>query len=212
MAQSMVRSIRNDGRMAEEFRKINIQQGVANNNGFVELQQGCTLVTCSILPSQEKSPLTIDIKFNEATRIKSVSERRIYELKNILADVFGQIFCSKNSLVIEIEVKQEDGGLLACLINCVSLCMVSYGIPIIDFCVSVAFNEKIDLNSAESSKEASMTIAYLPNLNKILYLKLEGGCQHGRFNSALGLGIVAAKNLHQYFVASLKSDEHGAVQ
>lgn len=199
--------LRIDGRFSHELRRIRIHHSASGNRGTVTLAHGNTQVAAFLAKprDKDKGQLCIDISFYDVARNDPVNERRLYELKTRLVDIFAQVICTENQVCIDAVVKQDDGCIMAVLINAITLCLCYNGVPLIDMCVAVCLNESLDLCGAEENKSYAVTLACLVNSEGIVFMESVGKCQKGMLMRALTDGVECCKAIASQFSGYLKN-------
>lgn len=197
--------IRSDGRLVNEMRRIEVNCEIIDNNGVIHLNHGETHVTGTLREPKDKSNLSFLINFYGGTRNEGFSDRRLYELRTSLYEVFKNVVLPGPSICLDLIVKQDNGGLLSALINTATLVMCYHGVAMIDMCVSITSGKVLDLSYTEQNREFAMTLAYLPKRNKISYLNSEGKAHKKLYNNALENGVKGCLFLCDYFENILRS-------
>ncbi len=197
--------IRSDGRLYNEIRKIELFHEIINNNGVISLKQGETHVSGTLGQPKDKCNINFDIQFYTSFRNEIMSDRKVYELRNRLVEVFKNVILSNQQINIELIVKYDDGSLLPALINITTLILSYHGIPIIDMCIGITTGMFLDLNSNEQNRDFYITLAYLPKEDNVIYLLSEGKAQKKMFIKALENGSVGCLTICKYFEGFLKT-------
>lgn len=199
------KTLRPDGRFPNELRKINISCGIIDNIGFICLEQGNTQVSASLSQSKDKNPFNINLSFSQNARTDPINERKLYEMKYRLTNIFAPIISADYQVDIDLVVKQDDGSLFSVLVNSITLCLCYSGIPLIDMCISISLNESFDLSDLETKKRYQMTVVYLVKSQQLAFLEVNGRCQKNMFETALQNGIDCCKTINLQFTEFLES-------
>ncbi|KAL6121937.1 component of the 3 5 exoribonuclease for 3 processing of 5.8S rRNA [Nucleospora cyclopteri] len=198
-----IATYRIDGRTNEEFRNISIETGRNNFDGFITLFQGETVVRATQKIPNDKTKFKVVINFLETACSAEMNERKQYDLKFGLEQVFNQIVTDKLPVYIEITVLQNNGSLFSSLINVCTLCMCYCGIEMSDFAVSLTFNEGIDLCLAEENKTYDFCIVYLFNQGTVIYQECVGQVQRKTLLESQQKAIYFCKKLALIFQKNL---------
>lgn len=197
--------IRSDGRFRHELRRIRMSHDVIGTHGTITFSQGETQVAGTVIQLKDKGEINFNIQFYGIARTDAIHERRLYDLRIKLVDIFKPVICTENQVNIDLTVKQDDGSLLAVLINTTTLVLCYNGIPMVDMCLSVCVGDGFDLCAIEQNKEYAMTLAYLIHLEKVVYVFLEGRCQKKMFADALSNAVDCCKIIEKHFSEYLKN-------
>ena len=166
--------LRIDGRKNHELRNFKAKIGFFDSDGSCQLQMGNTIVLCIINGPQQGQGINVVCK--EAFFGK------------LLQQVFQPLVFTNSLIEIHIQVLQNDGGLLCCMINSVTLALIDAGIPLRDYCCSCTGDSvKLDLNQYEEINNSFITMAVLKSSSKVVLLNLEPRMDISEFESGLKL-------------------------
>ncbi|KMV65446.1 ribonuclease [Encephalitozoon cuniculi EcunIII-L] len=201
---------REDGRRPNELRRIEATKRRIGEKGRVDMRQGNTQVSVICSGPREIGKLSVGVEFYAVSRQEPVSEKRASEYEGLLLDIFGDVLLPEASVDIQVIVREDGGSLLSTMINCTTLCLSYFGMPLVDMCYSSAVAEGcVDLASTEESQRVPVvTVAYLMNRKSILYLSLSGRVACSRLQAsvldAIGTCNAIGECLGNFFSPSLE--------
>jgi len=198
----MEQRLRPDGRFDKELRRIQIEHEAADSCGTIVLSQGFSKAQASLTKLGGRGQLNIALRFHDTSRCDQVTDRQLYVLQTKLVDIFSTVIACEHQ-VIDLAVLQDDGSMLAVLINTVTLCLCYHGVPTVGMCTSVCLNESYDLCTKEQGRGFVATVVYLVNTEQLVYFKSVGKCQRGPLKEALKNGIDCCKAIGRHFSAYL---------
>jgi exosome complex component RRP41 len=112
---------------------------------------------------------------------------------------------------VYIEVLQADGGTRCAGITAAALALADAGIPMRDLVVACAAGKAdgkmiVDLMDTEDKVgEADVPVAFMPNLNAITLLQMDGNLSVEEFENAVGMALDGCKQLYALQKEALKS-------
>lgn len=206
----LVEGKRQDGRTSDEIRNIFVRaNAVTQAKGSAYIEIGRTKIICSIYGPREslrrlefrmKGKLTCELKyapFSSQARRSPVIGSEEKDLSNIIIQALEPSVIMekfpKAQIDIYIMVLENDGNVLAAAINCASVALVDAGIEMYDVvtaCSLVQGNNDMlldPLSTEEHSQQASglVTVAFLPVLNQISVLNMDGELSLQQTNKAM---------------------------
>lgn len=220
--------IRSDGRKKEELRPIKITVGVLSNaNGSAYIEQGKNKILAAVYGPREAHPRHLALPDRALLRCRyhmapfSVQERkspaptrRELELSKVIREALEPtIFLEqypRTTIDLFIEVLQADGGTRCAGTTVASLALADAGVPMRDLVVACASGKidghiVLDLNDSEDKDgEADVPMAYMPNLNAITLLQMDGLLTTEEFEEALNLAIDGCKRIYVLQKEALK--------
>ena len=221
--------IRIDGRKFNELRTTKIEVGVLSNaDGSAYIEQGKNKILAAMYGPHEVHPkhLTLPDRcllrcryhmapFSVEERKSPAPSRRELELSKVIREclepaIFLEYY-PRTSVDLFIEVLQADGGTRCSGITAASLALADGGIPMRDLIVACAAGKVegqlvVDLSDQEDKKgEADVPVAYMPNLNAITLLQMDGQLTLEEFEKAVGLSIEGCKLLYTIQKEALKA-------
>lgn len=187
--------LRCDGRLPREMRRMIMSHGIVENRGFVVLRQGNTQVRVSTAPARDRSQLDVCISFSDVSRNEPMNERRVYEMRARILEIFGPLACPDTQVEVCVDVKQDDGSLFSVIVNSITLCFCYCGVSLKDMCLSVTLGDGVDLCS-EEEKGFQLCLVVSSSRQKILFLESSGKCQKKAMESAILRGVECCKSIH----------------
>ncbi|KAI5955094.1 GPI14 [Candida jiufengensis] len=212
--------LRVDGRRWNEIRRfecrINTHPNSSDGSSYIE--QGNTKVICTVQGPQEPTTrsqrnedrATIEVNLtiaNFATferKKRSKSERRLIELKTTLERTFEQSILlhlyPRTTIIINVQVLSQDGGMLAAITNSITLALVDAGISMYDYVSSIncgLYDQSpiLDLNNLEENDMSSLTIGVIGKSEKLALLLLEDKMPLDNLEKVLSIGIAGAHRI-----------------
>lgn len=221
--------LRLDKRKFDELRPLKFDVGVLGNaDGSAYIEQGKNKILAAVYGPREVHPKHLAMPDRSLLRCRyhmapfSVDERkspapsrRDIELSKVIGAalepaVFSEYYPA-TVIDIFIEVLQADGGTRCAGINVASLALADAGIPMRDLVVSCAAGKVdgklvLDLMDVEDKKgEADVPLAWMPNLNVITLLQMDGMLTLQEFEQALNLALEGCKKIHKVQKEVLKA-------
>lgn len=191
--------LRCDGRFPNEAREIDFGFKRIDNKGIFQWRQGNTVVNTTIAQSREKQQFSLELNFLEMSRNKSISERKIYGMRQKLLDIFSDLAGQDSQVEVVVDVVCDDGSVFSAIVNSISLACAHCGIPLSDICLSVTLGRNIDPCHHEEGKDFSICIVFLPSKEKIVYMETTGRLQLSESKEDICSAIEYCKILHSYF-------------
>jgi len=221
--------VRTDGRRLNDLRPTRIEVGILSNaDGSAYIEQGKNKILAAVYGPKEAHPKHLSLPDRSRLRCRyhmapfSVDERkspapsrREHELSKIIREalepaVFLEYY-PRTSIDLFIEVLQADGGTRCAGLTVASLSLADAGIPMRDLTVACAAGKVegqlvLDLNDIEDKKgEADVPLAYMPNLNAITLLQMDGQLTLEEFEKAINISLEGCKQLYQIQKEALKA-------
>jgi exosome complex component RRP41 len=221
--------LRVDGRKPNELRPIKIEVGVLSNaDGSAYIEQGKSKILAAVYGPREVHPRHLALPdrallrcryhmapFSVEERKSPAPSRREIELSKVIREALEPaIFLEKfprTSIDVFIEVLQADGGTRCAGTTVAALALADAGIPMRDLVVACAAGKVdgvlvLDLNDLEDKEgEADLPIAYMPNLDMISLLQMDGQLTIEEFEQALNLAIEGCKQIYKLQKEALKA-------
>ena len=223
------KGLRLDGRKPDELRPVKMEVGVLPNaDGSAYLEQGKNKILVGVYGPKEAHPRHIAQQnraviqcryhmapFSVEERKSPAPSRRDVELSKVIREalepaVFLEYY-PRTSIQVYIEVLQADGGTRCAGITAAALALADAGIPMKDLVVACAAGKadgKIvaDLMDTEDKVgEADVPVAYMPNLNAITLLQMDGNLSLSEFETAISMALEGCKQLYALQKEALKS-------
>lgn len=223
------KGIRLDGRKLDEVRPVKMEVGVLPNaDGSAYLEQGKNKILVGVYGPKEAHPrhiaqqdrAVIQCRYHMAPfsvdeRKSPAPSRRDVELSKVIRQalepaVFLEYY-PKTSIQVYIEILQADGGTRCAGITTASLALADAGIPMRDLVVACAAGKAdgklmVDLMDTEDKLgEADVPVAFMPNLNAITLLQMDGNLSVDEFENAINMALDGCKQLYVLQKEALKS-------
>ena len=204
---------RTDGRTADELREIKINVGVVKNaDGSAFIEFGKNKIVAAVYGPREVHPKHMALPdrcvlrcryhmspFSTDTRKNPAPSRREIEISKVMREALEPALILEDypraAIDVFVEVLQADGGSRCAGITAASIALADAGINMRDIVASCAagkVDEKIvlDINDTEDKEgEADMPVAYMPHLEQVTLLQLDGILSHEQFNECVDKAI-----------------------
>jgi exosome complex component RRP41 len=223
------KGIRLDGRKVNQLRPIKMEAGVLKNaDGSAYIEQGKNKILAAVYGPSEVHPRHLArpdravlrcryhmAPFSVDDRKSSAPSRRETELSKVIRESLEPaIFLDpypRTSIDLFIEVLQADGGTRCASISAASLALADAGIPMRDLVVACAAGKidgsiVLDLDDKEDKEGmADVPVAYLPNLDAVTLLQMDGQLTIEEFDKVIDLAIEGCKQIYEIQKESLKT-------
>ncbi len=221
--------IRTDGRKVDELRPMKLSVGVLSNaDGSAYLEQGKNKILAAVYGPREVHPRHLALPdrallrcryhmapFSVEERKSPAPSRRELELSKVIREALEPtIFLEqypRTSIDLFVEVLQAHGGTRCAGITVASLALADAGIPMRDLVVACASGKVggkivLDLNDIEDKEgEADVPVAFMPNLNAITLLQMDGLLTIEEFEKALDIAIEGCRRTYALQKETLKA-------
>jgi exosome complex component RRP41 len=117
----------------------------------------------------------------------------------------------ERTIWIDCDVIQADGGTRCASITAASLAIADAGVPMRDLVVACAAGKVddsvvLDLYDLEDKMGvADVPVAYMPNLNAVTLLQMDGVLAHEEFETAVNMAIEGCKKIYALQKEALKT-------
>jgi len=214
------KGVRLDGRKADELRPVKVQVGVLPNaDGSAYIEHGKNKILVGVFGPREVHPKHLSMSdrmvikcryhmapFSVQERKSPAPSRREVELSKVIREslepsVFVDLY-PRTGIDVFIEVLQADGGTRCAAITAASLAIADAGIPLRDLVVACAAGKiddtvVLDLYDAEDKLGmADVPVAYMPNLNAVTLLQMDGVLAPEEFETALNMAVEGCKKIY----------------
>ncbi len=221
--------VRLDGRKLKELRPIKIEVGVLGNaDGSAYIEQGKNKILAAVYGPIEAHPKHLAMPdrallrcryhmapFSVEERKSPAPSRREVELSKVIREalepsVFVKYY-PRTSIDTFIEVLQADGGTRCASITVASLALADAGIPMRGLVAACAVGKVeghllLDLTDIEDKEgEADLPLAWMPNLNAITLLQMDGSLAIEEFEQAVNMAVEGCKQIHGLQKETLKA-------
>ncbi len=223
------KGIRLDGRKADELRPLKVQVGVLPNaDGSAYIEHGKNKILVGVFGPREMHPKHLSLSdrmvircryhmapFSVQERKSPAPSRREVELSKVIREslepsVFIDLY-PRTGIDVFVEVLQADGGTRCASITAASLAIADAGIPLRDLVVACAAGKVddsvvLDLYDLEDKVGvADVPVAYMPNLNAITLLQMDGVLSPDEFESAVNMAVEGCKKIYTMQKEALKT-------
>jgi exosome complex component RRP41 len=212
---------RTDGRSIDELREIKLTVGIlknANGSAFIEFGKNKIIVAVygprEVHPKHMAQPDKCVLRcryhmspFSTDTRKNPAPSRREIEISKVMREALEPAVVLEDypraAIDIFVEVLQADGGSRCAGITAASIALADAGINMRDLvaaCAAGKINDKIvlDINDVEDKEgSADMPVAYLPNLEQISLLQLDGVLTQSQFTECLEKAVQGCKMVYE---------------
>lgn len=223
------KGIRGDGRKADELRPLKLQVGVLPNaDGSAYIEHGKNKILAAAYGPREMHPkhlaqadrMVLRARYHMAPfsvqeRKSPAPSRREVELSKVIKEslepaLFLELY-PRTGVDVFVEVLQADGGTRCASITAAALAIADAGVPMRDLVVACAAGKVedsvvLDLYDAEDKLgSADVPVAYMPNLNAITLLQMDGILSPDEFEKAVNMAMDGCKKIYQMQKEALKT-------
>ena len=223
------KGLRLDGRKLDELRSVKIEVGILPNaDGSAYIEHGKNKILAGAFGPREMHPKHLQradrmvlrcryhmAPFSVPERKSPAPSRRENELSKVIRDsLLPSLFVEnypRTGVDLYIEVLQADGGTRCASITAASLALADAGLPMRDIVVACAagkINGKIALDLMDTEDkvgDADVPVAYMPNLNAITLLQMDGKLSTKEFEEAVKMAIEGCKKISDIQKEALKT-------
>jgi len=213
--------IRCDGRKIDEPRRIMIKAGVLKNaagSAYIEFGENKILVGVfgprDVHPKHLASTDTGILRcryhmspFSVTERKHPAPSRREIEISKVLREALQPAVMlekfPRTVVDVFIEVLQADGGSRCAALDAAAVALADAGIPMRDMVCACAAGKVADTivldinNEEDQTGQADMPVGYMPNLNKITLLQLDGVLTPDEYKKCVETGIDGCKQVYE---------------
>lgn len=214
------KGLRLDGRKADELRPIRLQVGVLGNaDGSAYIEHGKNKILAAVFGPREMHPKHLSqpdrmvvrcryhmAPFSVQERKSPAPSRREVELSKVIREslepsVFVDLY-PRTGIDVFVEVLQADGGTRCASITAASLAIADAGIPLRDLVVACAAGKVDDtvvldlMDTEDKVGVADVPVAYMPNLNAVTLLQMDGVLAPEEFENAVNLAVEGCKKIY----------------
>jgi exosome complex component RRP41 len=223
------KGIRSDGRKADELRPVKLQVGVLSHaDGSAYIEHGKNKILVGVFGPREVHPkhlmqpdrMVLKVRYHMAPfsvqeRKSPAPSRREVELSKVIKEslepaLFLELY-PRTGVDVFIEVLQADGGTRCAAITAAALAIADAGVPMRDLVVGCAAGKVddtvvLDLYDAEDKLGAAdVPVAYMPSLNAITLLQMDGILEPAEFEKAVNLAMEGCKKIYEMQKEALKT-------
>jgi exosome complex component RRP41 len=223
------KGIRLDGRKADELRPVKLQVGVLSHaDGSAYIEHGKNKILVGVFGPREVHPkhlmqpdrMVLKVRYHMAPfsvqeRKSPAPSRREVELSKVIKEslepaLFLELY-PRTGVDVFIEVLQADGGTRCAAITAAALAIADAGVPMRDLVVGCAAGKVddtvvLDLYDAEDKLGAAdVPVAYMPNLNAITLLQMDGILEPAEFEKTVSMAMEGCKIIYEMQKEALKT-------
>ena len=223
------KGMRLDGRKADELRPLKLEVGVIPNaDGSAYIEHGKNKILVGVYGPREVHPKHLSrpdrmvlrcryhmAPFSVQERKSPAPSRREVELSKVIKEslepaLFPELY-PRTGIDVFVEVLQADGGTRCASITAAALALADSGIPMRDLVVACAAGKVedtvvLDLYDAEDKLgTADVPVAYMPNLNAVTLLQMDGILAPEEFELATNMAIEGCKKIYAMQKEALKT-------
>ncbi|MDQ3884562.1 MAG: exosome complex exonuclease Rrp41 [Thermoproteota archaeon] len=212
---------RTDGRGIDELRTVKITVGPAKNaDGSAFIEFGKNKILAAVYGPREVHPKHMALPdrcvlrcryhmspFSTDTRKNPAPSRREVEISKVMREALEPALMLEDypraAIDVFVEVLQSDGGSPCAGIAAAAVALADAGINMRDLvssCAAGKVDDKIvlDINDEEDKEGgADMPVAYLPRLEQVTLLQLDGRLTPEQFNECLDKAIGGCKMVYE---------------
>lgn len=212
---------RTDGRAIDELREVKIAVGnVKNADGSAFIEFGRNKILAAVYGPREVHPKHMALPdrcvlrcryhmspFSTDTRKNPAPSRREVEISKVMREALEPALMLEDypraAIDVYVEVLQSDGGSRCAGITAASIALADAGINMRDLvaaCAAGKVDDKIvlDINDVEDKEGgADMPVAYMPRLDQVTLLQLDGRLSSDQFNECMDKAILGCKMVYE---------------
>ena len=213
--------IRCDGRKIDEPRRIMIKAGVLKNaegSAYIEFGENKIIVGVfgprDVHPKHMADPDSGILRcryhmqpFSVDERKKPAPSRREIEISKVLKEALRPAVILKQfprtAVDVYIEILQADGGSRCAALAAASVALADAGIPMRDLVSACAAGKVADTiildvnNEEDQAGQADMPVGYMPNLDKITLIQLDGVLTLDEYKKCIETAINGCKIVYE---------------
>ncbi len=223
------KGLRLDGRKIDELRPVKLEVGVLSNaDGSAYIEHGKNKILVGVYGPKEMHPKHLSLPdrmvlrcryhmapFSVQERKSPAPSRREVELSKVIREslepaVFVEYY-PRSGIDVFIEVLQADGGTRCASITAAALAIADAGIPMRDLVVACAagkVDDKVVLDLMDTEDKvgvADVPVAFMPNLEAVTLLQMDGILAPAEFEKAVNLAIEGCKKIYALQKEALKT-------
>lgn len=223
------KGLRLDGRKIDELRPVKLEVGVLPNaDGSAYIEHGKNKILAAVYGPKEMHPKHLSrpdrmvlrcryhmAPFSVPERKSPAPSRREVELSKVIREalepaVFVEYY-PRSGIDVFIEVLQADGGTRCASITAAALAIADAGIPMRDLVVACAagkVDDKVVLDLMDTEDKvgvADVPVAFMPNLEAVTLLQMDGILMPAEFEKAVNLAIEGCKKIYAFQKEALKT-------
>lgn len=226
--------IRCDGRKIDEPRRIMIKAGILKNaNGSAYIEFGDNKILAGVFGPRDVHPKHLAdtdtgilrcryhmSPFSVTERKNPAPSRREIEIGKVIKEALQPAVMlekfPRTAVDVFVEILQADGGSRCAALDAASVALADAGVPMRDMvsaCAAGKIEDTIILdvnNEEDQAGQADMPVGYMPNLNKVTLLQLDGVLTPDEYKKCFETGIQGCKIVYEIQKKALKEKFFGA--
>jgi len=212
---------RTDGRGIDDLREVKITVGVVKNaDGSAFIEFGNNKILAAVYGPREVHPKHMAQSdrcvlrcryhmspFSTDTRKNPAPSRREVEISKVMREALEPAVMLEDypraAIDVFVEVLQSDGGSRCAGITAASVALADAGINMRDLVAACAAGKVddtivLDINDTEDKEGgADMPVSYMPRLEQVTLLQLDGKLSPEQFNECIDKAIVGCKMVYE---------------
>jgi len=213
--------IRCDGRKVNETRKVVIKAGVLKNaDGSAYIEFGENKILAGVFGPRDVHPKHMQdtdtgiircryhmSPFSVTERKNPAPSRREIEIGKVIKEALQPAVMleqfPRTVVDVFVEVLQADGGSRCAALDAASVALADAGIPMRDMVCACAAGKVADTivldvnNEEDQAGQADMPVGYMPNLDKITLLQLDGILTPDEYKKCVETAIDGCKQVYE---------------
>lgn len=213
--------IRCDGRKINETRKVTIKAGVLKNaDGSAYIEFGDNKILAGVFGPRDVHPKHMAntdtgilrcryhmSPFSVTERKNPAPSRREIEISKVLKEALEPALIldqfPRTAVDVFIEILQADGGSRCAALDAASVALADAGIPMRDMVCACAAGKVADTvvldvnNEEDQAGQADMPVGYMPNLDKITLIQLDGVLTCDEYKKCVETAIDGCKQVYE---------------
>lgn len=228
--------IRCDGRRVDEPRRITIRAGgLRNADGSAYIEFGDNKILAGVFGPRDVHPKHMSdtdtgilrvryhmVPFSVGERKNPAPSRREIEISKVIKEALEPAVMlrqfPRTAVDVFIEVLQADGGTRCAALSAASVALADAGIPMRDLVAACAAGKVADTiildvnNEEDQAGQADMPVAYMPGLDKVTLLQLDGVLSPEEYKRCVRVGIEGCKRVYELQKKALADKYFGGSQ
>ena len=213
--------IRCDGRKVNETRKVTIKAGVLKNaDGSAYIEFGDNKILAGVFGPRDVHPKHMAntdtgilrcryhmSPFSVTERKNPAPSRREIEISKVIKEALEPALIldqfPRTAVDVFIEILQADGGSRCAALDAASVALADAGIPMRDMVCACAAGKVADTvvldvnNEEDQAGQADMPVGYMPNLDKITLIQLDGVLTPDEYKKCVETAIDGCKQVYE---------------
>lgn len=213
--------IRCDGRKIDEPRRVMIKAGVLKNaDGSAYIEFGENKILAGVFGPRDVHPKHMAdtdtgilrcryhmSPFSVTERKNPAPSRREIEISKVIKEALEPAVMLENfprtAVDVFIEILQADGGSRCAALDAASVALADAGIPMRDMVCACAAGKVADTivldvnNEEDQAGQADMPVGYMPNLEKITLIQLDGVLTPDEYKKCVDTAINGCKQVYE---------------